>query len=680
MKDLGQLCLLLAFFSSGCAAITSLLRPSSRTDRLQQASLFAACTSLAALTAVIGILAWALYQRDFSFEYVAKYSSRHLPWYYSLSALWVGQAGSLVLWAWLLAAVALVFRFRPGSDRSQAATRIAPDDDAPHLRSTAFGVLMGYLCFLISILVFAADPMTASVTSPGEGKGLSPLLQHPAMLIHPPVVFFGYTLWTVPFALAAAALINGRSNAGWLQQARPWALLAWTVLGAGILLGAQWAYEELGWGGYWGWDPVENGSLMPWLTGSALIHAMMAWQYRGVLKKTAVALAMLTFGLCNFATFLTRSGIFSSLHAFSQSPIGWLFLGLMILLIVAGTGLLVRRRSMLVADRPLGAVFSRESMIVLAIVALLSLTAVVIGGTLSSAITSAITGKTIFVGPGFYNAVLAPTGVVILLATAMAPLLRWGQHPTSPQRVGLQISAAVGCAATIVAVAVTNHPLYLLVIGTSVFAVSVLCGCVVLDARRWQSGSWPVRLWHTIGRGRRQYAGFLIHLGFMCLALGITGSSLGKHEQDFTLRAGQTVEWSGRQVRYIESRRSERIDKEIVEAELEVDSAGRTTRLLPARHFHRLNQSWTTEVAIASTWRGDIVAILHTSEPTGKVHITLVDNPMMRWIWLGGWIAGLGTLVRLCPGRRRAADAVRVKPQPASHQSHEQQPGRRAAA
>ena len=345
MRDLGELSLLGAFVGSGFAAVACLGGPR-HGRRLWVVGIAVAAASVAALTLVIAILAWALVAKDFSFDYVAQYSSTLLPWHYSLSALWVGQAGSLLLWAWFCGVLALWFVWRSrrvhspsqsssvtagqgsdasngraadeqtwprtglanpgpadsnlpeGSDHRWAHAHRSPAGNAgpagsnfPRIAAAerelpiaAFGVLLGYVCFLLAIMVFAADPMEASVAAPREGAGLSPLLQHPAMLLHPPVVFLGYALWTIPFALAAVALAAGHLDATWVRLARPWAVAAWAVLGGGILLGADWAYEELGWGGYWGWDPVENGSLMPWLTGTALIHAMMAWQYRGGFK------------------------------------------------------------------------------------------------------------------------------------------------------------------------------------------------------------------------------------------------------------------------------------------------------------------------------------------------------------------------------------------------------------
>jgi cytochrome c-type biogenesis protein CcmF len=667
MRNAGEFCLLAAFVGSGFAAFAGLAGGTRRSRWLRLAGSSAALLSVTALSLVMGILGRALYTKDFSFEYVAQYSSQTLPWHYSVSALWVGQAGSLLLWAWLLGLVAIGFRFWP---------RRSPPTESLH--EPAFGLLMGYLCFLIAIMVFAADPMAASLSPPAEGAGLSPLLQHPAMLIHPPVVFLGYSLWTVPFALAVAALLGPRVDARWVVQARPWALMAWSVLGSGILLGSYWAYEELSWGGYWGWDPVENGSLIPWLTGTALIHALMAWQHRRVLKKTALTLAIATFGLCNFATFLTRSGIFSSLHAFSQSPIGWLFLALMILLAAGGIGLLVRRRGELSAEKPLGSVFSREALIVLAAVALVLLTVVVIAGTLSSALSSALSGQTIFVGAAFYNNVLIPTGLVLLMTAALAPLMRWGEAPLPNQRRWLWTAAGAGVGAAVLAAAGgQRQPLTMAVIGLSVMALVALGGALWLDARRVGEGGAASRLLVALGRGRRQYAGFLIHIGFFSLALGVTGSSLGKHHEEFDLREGQTVHWAGRQVRLVRRGQRELPDKLIAEAELEVVTGGRSVTLVPARYFFRLDRSWTTKVAIDSTWHSDFYVVLQGGDMEGMVHFSFVESPMMRWMWLSGWITVAGTLWRLWPTRRRRVAVAASKPAP---RQASPAPQRRAAA
>ncbi len=368
MTSLGQVCLLAAMVASGYSAFACAAGGWRRHLRVTRSGVWAGAAAAAALTAAAAVLAWALVWKDFRFEYVRQYSDSLLPWHYSLSTFWVGQAGSLLLWAWMVAVLALAYF-------------LAADREPAGFRELVFGLLMGSCCFLAGVMVFAADPMQPSAFARASGDGLSASLQHPAMLIHPPVIFLGYAAWGIPFAAALAALLSGRLDGAWIRHARGWALAAWAILGAGILVGADWAYEELGWGGYWNWDPVENGSLIPWIVGTVLIHASMAWQYRGVLKKTSLALAVAAFALCNFATFLTRSGIFSSLHAFSQSPLGWMFLAWMFVLAAGGSVLLLVRRGPLRPQQPIRSFWTRESLLVLASLALLLLALVAIVGT-----------------------------------------------------------------------------------------------------------------------------------------------------------------------------------------------------------------------------------------------------------------------------------------------------------
>ncbi len=536
MRLAGQLCLLGAFVGTGYAAFACILGWRNGQRAIRQSGVVSGVASLVALSVTAAILAHALLVKDFRFAYVAQYSSRLLPWQYSVSSFWVGQAGSLLLWTSFSAVLAMAFRFWPRCDK------------AP-LREPAFGVLMGFCCFLAAVMVFAADPMAPSLAPPDDGAGLSPILQHPAMLIHPPIVFLGYSAWAIPFALAMTALATGRLDAAWTQDARPWALFAWIVLGIGILMGAHWAYEELGWGGYWGWDPVENGSLIPWLVGTTAIHSMMAWRHRGILKKSAVLLTVATFGMCNFATFLTRSGIFSSLHAFSQSPIGWLFLGFMLVLAVCAVILTVLRRTDLAPANSVATFWCRESLVIANTLALLGLAAVTCVGTLSTAISEAVLGRKIVVGVEFYNNALIPAGLVVLLTTGLAPLLRWGVSPTRSQKKMLWVSASVGCLATVASfVAGVRQPLWVVVCGLFVFAIAAFLSSLYLNARLGGAGSWSGVV-SSLQNHRRQNAGFVIHMGFFCLALGVTASSLGSQQREAVMHEGETLAWAGRRVR-----------------------------------------------------------------------------------------------------------------------------------
>ena len=438
MTSLGQVCLLAAMAASGYSAFACAAGGLRRHRGVSHSGVWAGVAAAAALTAAAGVLAWALVRKDFRFQYVLQYSDSLLPWQYSLSAFWVGQGGSLLLWAWLVAVLALAYF-------------LAAESKPAGFRELVFGLLMGSCCFLAVVIVFAADPMQPSPVVRATGDGLSASLQHPAMLIHPPVIFLGYAAWGIPFAAALAALLSGRLDGGWIRHARGWALAAWAILGVGILVGADWAYEELGWGGYWSWDPVENGSLMPWLTGTVLVHCMMTWQNSGILKKTTLALAIVTFALCNFAAFLTRSGVFSSLHAFSQSPIGWMFLAWMAVLLLGSGWLMLRRRAALAAERAIAAWSSREGLIVLTAVALGLLTAVTLLGTSIVPLSRFVFGRQIVVGAAFYNDVLAPIGLLLLAAVAATPLLRWGGPPGGLQKKMLFVAAACGLIAAAVA-------------------------------------------------------------------------------------------------------------------------------------------------------------------------------------------------------------------------------------
>ena len=644
MNVIGQAGLLIAFVGSGYAAFACLVGGQRRQRGIVRSGEMAAVTSVGALIATTVVLAHALLVKDFRFAYVAEYSSHLLPWHYSLSALWVGQAGSLLLWACLMGCLALAYGFRPRRESSS-------------LRETAFGVLMGYVCFLVAIMVFNADPMKASLGLPREGAGLSPLLQHPAMLIHPPIVFLGYAGWAIPFALSVAALTNGKLDATWVREAREWSVFAWAVLGAGILLGAVWAYEELGWGGYWGWDPVENGSLIPWLTGTALIHTLMTWHHRGAFKKTTLALAIATFGLCNFATFLTRSGLFSSMHAFSSSPIGWMFLALMAAT-AAGGGILVwLRRAELSGDKPISSVWSREAFVLFAVIALLLLATVALVGTLAVPLSKILLGRAVVVGTPFYNNVLIPTGLVLLATTATAPLLRWGRPPSSVQQRMLFLVVAVGTLATGGAfLCGVRHAIALAVAGMAAAAVAAVTARWRLDISRHTSGTLLPSFVASLVNRRREYLGYSVHVGFVCVAIGVTGSSLGTRRHEVTMAEGQTVEWADHTVRFAGLIQRQLPDKLVAEAKLEVARAGADARvLLPAQHFHKLQNEWTTESAIASSWATDFFAILHGAEDDGRVHLTFILNPLMRFLWLGGWLVSVGAVLSLVLARQRSA-------------------------
>jgi cytochrome c-type biogenesis protein CcmF len=406
----------------------------------------------------------------------------------------------------------------------------------------------------------------------------------------------------------------------------------------------------------------------------------MAWRHRGCLKKTTVSLAIVTFGLCNFATFLTRSGIFSSVHAFSQSPIGWMFLGLLAVLLVGGLSLIAWRRRELAAERRIGSLFSRESFVLASIYLLALLTTVVLVGTLYTPLSALVVGRMVQIGPEFYNFVLMPIAVFLLAATSAVPLLRWGAAPRPSQRAALGACGLVGIAVAGIAAGLgVKHPAAIAIAGLAAVTVSAFVAGVLLDVRRHTSKRFLAGAGLVLRANRRQYAGYVVHLAFACIVIGVTGSSLGARRHDVDLNEGEAIDWAGRKIEVVRLVQRAESDKLVAEVELRVSRGSEPPVLLkPARHLHLLQNQWTTEVAIHSTWSGDFYTILHAGLGDGRVAITLIDNPMIRWIWLAGWLAAGGVTVAAWPARGkriRQGRQVASKQLPATFE-----PARRRAA
>ena len=448
-------------------------------------------------------------------------------------------------------------------------------------------------------------------------------------------------------------MLTGRIDRRWFEQARRWALCAWTILGLGILLGAKWAYDELGWGGYWNWDPVENASLMPWLTGTALIHCGLAWHYRGLLKKATLLLAVVTFALCNFAAFLTRSGIFGSLHEFSQSPIGWMFLLLMGMIAIMAAVLIPLRRKLLAADNQISGIFSRESFVTIATIGWLGLTIVVFLGTVAVPLSGMLFARKITVGPAFYNYALMPVGIVLLLTTAAAPALRWGAAVKPAERKALCIALLISVLIVFfIAVSGMHRFLVLAVTGSATFALVVFMAALFLDGTSVTDFSHWKKIFTVLRVHRRRYAGFAVHLGFVAIAVGVTASSLCARRWETTMRRGDTVAWAGRSIHFTVLQQQQYPDKLVVKAKLDICTASRRpVTLLPAQHLHLLQNQWSSEVAIDSSLSGDFYVILDSGRGEDQIHVTFMDNPLMCWIWWGGALVSLSALVGLWPFR-----------------------------
>src|SRR4051812_48288646 len=536
------------------------------------------------LLAAFAILESAFLRSDFSSYLVATHSSTTTPAFYRATAIWSSQEGSLLLWATLLSVWSSAILF---------ITRRRVREIAPY----ATAVLCGFAVFFVGLLVLMESPFGRLSPVPAEGVGLNPLLRHPSMMIHPPMLYSGYTLFAIPFAFAVGALVTRRLNADWIRTTRPFTLTAWFFLGIGIILGARWSYTELGWGGYWAWDPVENASLMPWLTGTAFLHSVMIQEKRGMLKVWNVSLVLATGVLAILGTFLVRSGILQSIHAFGASTLGVPFL-LLIATMVAGSVILVVTRSAdLRSDAKLDSLLPREAIFLLNNLVLVAMCVVVFWGTFFPLISEAVTGEKASVGPPWFNRAIVPAALLLVLLTGIGPVIAWRRATVANLRRQLGAPVVVGLVAlvTLVLAGVGSKPTSLLLFALGAFSITVVVQEFVrgVRARRAMAGErLPLALVSLVRRNRRRYGGYLVHPGVVVLFIGVGASSAFQKARDVQLTPGQAVTVGDYRVRYVEptsaviaapNGRLERID---LGARLEVRKNGRLVdNLLTKRSY-----------------------------------------------------------------------------------------------
>jgi cytochrome c-type biogenesis protein CcmF len=494
-------------------------------------------------TVAFVVLEIAFLRSDFSFTVVATHSSTTTPLFYRAAAAWSSQEGSLLLWVWLLSLWSSLVLF---------IVRRRLRDVAPYAQA----VLLGFGAFFTSLLVFAASPFETVPIAPVEGTGLNPLLRHPSMMIHPPMLYSGYTLFAVPFAFAIGALAARRIDAEWIRATRRFALAAWFFLGIGILLGARWSYAELGWGGYWAWDPVENASLMPWLTGTALLHSVMIQEKRGMLKVWNVSLVLATGVLAVLGTFLVRSGILDSIHAFGASTLGVPFVTLIGLMIAGSIALVVTRRDILRSEHRLDSLLSREAMFLGNNIVLVGLCFVVFWGTFFPLISEAVTGTKAAVGPPWFDRYTVPLALVLVLLSGIGPVIAWRRATAANARRNFLVPAAAGALTLValVAAGVTGSVTALLMFVFGAFVAGVVGQELYrgTQARRVMSGDGPARaLVALVRRNRRRYGGYTIHLGMAVLFIGVAASSAFQHARDVRLSPGGRAAVGGYDVRYV---------------------------------------------------------------------------------------------------------------------------------
>jgi cytochrome c-type biogenesis protein CcmF len=582
MASLGSALLGLAFLTTlfvGAVALAG-RNGDERRLRLSRRAVYAFC---ALLTACVAIIELAFAGDDFSFELVQQHSSIETPLGYKLAAMWSSQEGSLLLWAWVLSIAASL---------SLWATRGKLRELVPW----ATAVMMGVAAFFTGLMLFApnVDPFATLSPAPANGVGLNPLLQHPSMMIHPPMLYSGYVAFTVPFAFAIGALVTRRVDAEWIRATRRFALVAWAFLGFGLLLGARWSYTELGWGGYWAWDPVENAALMPWLLGTAFLHSIMVQEKRGMLKVWNASLIVATFSMALLGTFLVRSGVLQSIHAFGDSTVGPYILGLIGVVLIGSTALIVSRLDDLRSQKRIDSLASRESVFLVNNLLLVGLTAVIFWGTFFPLIAELFTGEKASLAAPWFDQYTTPLAVLLVLFTGVGPLLAWRRVSWESAKRVFRVPLALSATVTLALVLLTDaasSPWALALFAFAAFALTGLAQEFWSGGRarqRLAGGSTAGAMAGLVTRNRRRYGGYIVHVGVVVLLIGIAASSSFQTKRDVDLRPGESTVVEGREIAYVKPTVAVDEQKITVGSVLRVSEDGETVGFLrPSRRFFR---------------------------------------------------------------------------------------------
>jgi cytochrome c-type biogenesis protein CcmF len=610
--------------------------------RSRYATLIVPYTVLTLAGSVVAFAAMerAFIQRDFTIRFVAENGSSRTPLLFEATAVWSGLQGSILLWGLVLAGylAVVVWRFR--------------DRLTDPLMGWATVVLFAVATFFFGIMLGPANPFARFSPELGfDGPGPNPLLQnHPLMAFHPPMLYLGYVGFTVPFAFAIGALVTGRVGEGWLLATRRWTLFAWGFLTAGIVLGAWWSYEVLGWAGYWAWDPVENSSFLPWLTGTAYLHSVMIQERRGMLRVWNIALLCATFSLTILGTFLTRSGVIESVHAFSEGSIGPILLGFLAVIVLLSVGLIGWRGDRLRAPGRIDSPLSREGAFLLNNVLFAAFAFVVLLGTVFPLVVEALRDRRVSVGPQYFNRMSLPIGFVLLFLMAIAPVLPWRKASGEllSQRLLWPAWAAVAAVGTAALVGARGFTPFL-AFALGGFAGGAAVRQVVLATRRQG-------LRGLVGRAN---GGMVVHLGVVLIAVGMAASSSYLRDSEFSLAPGQSASIGGHTVTYLGLSTVERSEKRSYVAAVRVDG-GQVYE--PSVNLFRASGQTVGEPSVRSSWKDDVYLTLEQPLPgeDGVAVIRVIIQPLVAWLWVGGALMALGTALAAFPGRRhrRPTDPV----------------------
>jgi cytochrome c-type biogenesis protein CcmF len=660
MPELGRAALVLCLGLALYALLGGAYAAKTRRRRMARSAQNALLAAFGVSVAAAAILLTALLRHDFSFVYVADHTSLELPTPYKISAFWGGQEGSLLLWLLILtgfSAAAVAFGRRTGAD----------------LLSWVVPVLGLVTTFFAFMLVAVSSPFDTQV-APADGAGLNPSLQNPYMMIHPPFLYLGFVGLTIPFAFAMGALLARRSDELWIVATRRWTLFAWTALGIGQLLGAHWAYVEVGWGGYYAWDPVENAALMPWLAATAFLHSVMIQEKRGMLKVWNMLLVILAFCLALFGTFLTRSGVISSIHSFTQSPLGPWFLGFICLVTAGSLALVFSRLTLLRARTRMESLISREASFLYNNLLLVALCLTILWGVVFPILSDAVRGEQITVSAPYYNFFLRIFGLPLLLLMGIGPLVAWrraslrslGRSFTWPAALALLVGAVL------LAFGAGSSKAGLVAYTFSAFVLGSIGYEFVRGTRARRAlagGSWPGALAELIARNRRRYGGYIVHAAIVLLAIGVAGSSAYDKVHAQKLRPGQTLAVGDYTLKYRSLVQRESANATETRALLDVRRGGDSLGTLASgKNNYRAEQQVSNEVGIRSDYLTgeDLFVIADQINPDGSVVFKVLVKPLVNLIWLAGFIFLAGAIVTLWPSaaeqRRLAARYRELRP------------------
>ena len=668
LTNIGQFSMLLAFGLSCYSLVASFLAGRFAHRRLADTGERAAVAVCGLVTVAVLALWYQLITSNFHLQYVASSSNQAMPWYYKIGALWGGQEGSLLFWCWILTLFSMV-------------TVLVHRKRNPRLMPYVVGVVAMVTTFFLLVNNFVSNPFDAIGVSragappvpfsPPDGQGLNPLLQYWAMVIHPPILYIGYVGFTIPFAFGIAALITRELDDEWIRTTRRWMMIPWLFLGTGVLLGAMWAYVVLGWGGYWGWDPVENASLMPWLTATAFLHSVIMQERKGMMKVWNMVLILGTFLLCILGTFLTRSGIVSSVHSFAQSPIGPFFSSFLILMTGFSLYFLLSRLDALKSENRLDSVISRESSFLFNNLVLLATTFAVLWGTIFPILSEWLTDEKRTVGAPFFNKVNIPIALFLLFLTGVGPLLAWRKTSLRSLRKNFSIPIAIALATGLAFILLGMRHFYSTV-------CLILCMFVIVTiagefhrgarARQRQGQSYWQALWSLTFRNTRRYGGYIVHVAMVFLFVGFAGAGFNEEAQK-ALSPGQDLQVGHYTLRLEKIESSDNDNYSSATGIIKISKNGQElSTLKPEQRFYKSSKQPTSEVALHRTLKEDLYVVFAGFQQEGKQAIIhAYVNPLVAWIWIGGLVFIIGTIICLIPNQheqviQKAQTKVEVDP------------------